>query len=676
MADETDKLAGIHERALRRFDLAAIPQQNIRAHSLECRRFISVPGAMWEGPWGEQFENSIKPEVDKISRGVEKVVTDYRANRIVPDFRPAGKGADPETANTLDGIHRADDYHFKAQQARDNAFEEAVTGGFGAYRLINDLADPYDKDSDEQRINPGMIIVDADQRVFFDPNSKLYDKSDAQWAFVLTAEVKASFEEEWPDMLAEWPEHRVEVAYDWFQPDIVIKAEYYEVEEENAKLYILKHRLTAEEERWWAEDTDDEELEERRTMGWLVDEDKRKRRRVRKYVMTGAEILEDCGTIAGDQIPVVPVYGKRYFVENVERWRGLVSKRMDAQRIYNSKIGKLAETDSLSPREKPIFLSEQMPPHLANLWSEQEQQRHPYALVDPVINPNTGEIVAMGPIGKIEPPQVGPVTATLLQIANGDLLEETNDGADEVIANTSAEAMDIAATRVDSKSGIFLDNMRQSVQREGEIYLSMAKDVYYEPGREVETMTQDGDDGTAKLVEKYTDASGTMRVRNDFTTGRYKVISDVTEATATRRDKTVKSALRTAEVALQAQDMELAQAAILTAIENQDGEGMDELKSFARRKGLSIGLFEPNEDEQAEMEQAAQNQQPDPMAQVAAAQAKELETSAAENMAKTEKIASDIELNRAKTIDTLAEAAKTAKDAEREDLAPPTDGGM
>jgi hypothetical protein len=138
---------GVHAKALRRFDSAAMPQQEIRAHALLCRRFISIPGAMWEGPWGEQFENSIKVEIDKLSKGVDKIVQDYRANRIVPDFRPSGGNSDQDTADTLDGMYRADSYHFKAQQARDNAFEEAACGGFGAYRLANDYADPADKDN-------------------------------------------------------------------------------------------------------------------------------------------------------------------------------------------------------------------------------------------------------------------------------------------------------------------------------------------------------------------------------------------------------------------------------------------------------------------------------------------------------------------------------------------------
>jgi hypothetical protein len=647
-----DALAEVHARALKRFDAAAQGQLEIRAHALLCRRFIAIPGAMWEGPWGEQFENSIKVEIDKLSKGVEKIIQDYRENRIKPDFRPAGGEANQDTADALDGIHRADDHKFSAQQARDNAFEEAVTGGFGAYRLANDLADPYDRDNDEQRINPALIIVDADQRVFFDPNSKLYDKSDALFAFVLTADSREAFEEDWPDAAADWPEPRLTQTFDWFTPDVVVKAEYYVKEDKAEKLLIFTHRLTDEEQRYWASEIETDEIEELKVRGWMLTTRKRQRCRVRKYVLSGAEVLEDCGYIAGDCIPIVPVYGKRYFVENQERFRGHVSKRIDAQRIYNGRVSKLAEIDALAPREKPIFASEQMPPHLQDLWARQEQERHPYALVNPLLNPVTGEIIAAGPIGKIEPPQLQPVTAALLQIASGDLTEETDDGADQVVANTSAEAMDIAAARVDAKSGIYLDNMRQSVKREGEIYLGMAREVYYEPGRTVETMSEDGDDGTATLHEAYTDASGAFKVRNDFAAGKYKVIADVTEATATRRDKTVKQMLNVATVAIQAQDMEGAQAAVMTATLNMDGEGLTDFQRWQRKRAIGLGLAEPNEEEQAQMEAAAeaQGQQPDPALILADAQAQALKGSAMKDAAQAQKTLADAVIARLKPI--------------------------
>jgi hypothetical protein len=652
----SDKLREVYDRAMRRFDETVLPQQEMRAEALTARRFISIPGAQWEGDWGEQYQNSIKVEIDKVSKGVEKIVRDYRENRIVPDFRPAGGNSDNHTANTLDGLHRADSYHFKAQQARDNAFEEAATGGFGAWRLRNEWADPFDKDSDAQRINPGMTIVDADQSVFFDGNSKLYDKSDARFAFVVTGMSRDAFEEAYPGCQTTWPDAMLKRTYDWFAPDINRVCEYYEVEDRDEKLLILTLPITGEEERHWSSDIDAEELTERKAKGWAVATRNQKRRRVHKYVLSGAEVMKDQGTIAGAMIPIVPVYGKRWYVDGIERFRGHVSKRMDSQRMYNAKVSKLSETDALAPREIPIFAASQMPPHLAELWAKQNIERHPYALVEPLFDPSNGQMISAGPIGKVEPPQLAPVTAALLQIASGDLMDDEQDGADEVKSNTSAEAMDIAAARIDAKSGLYLDNMRQSVQREGEIYLSMCTEVYSEEGRVVETMTEDGDDGEATLVESYTDDRGRYSVRNDFATGKYKVQASVTEATATRRDKTVRQMLNLAAISTEAQDLEGAQGAIITAALNMEGEGTDDFIAWQRKRALKLGLVKPTEEEAAQMAEAQQQQPPDPTQILSEAQAEALKAGAAKDLKLADKAEADTALSEARAIETLADA--------------------
>lgn len=657
---DADKLAEVHERAMKRFDACAWPQQELRAQSLAARRFVSIPGAQWEDEWGEQFANSIKVTVDKVSRGLRKIETDYRENRIVPDFRPDGPKADPETAETLDGMHRADGYRFKSQQARDNAAYEAFAGGFGAYRLTNEWEDEADKDNDHQRINPASIIVDADQSVYFDANARLYDKADARFCFVRTQMTRDAFEEDYgEEAISEFPDIGKWRMLDWFTAETRAIAEYYEVEEKTETLYVLTYTLSGKEERRWAADFDDGELEQMKADGWSAKRQRRKRRRVHKYILSGAEVLEDCGVIAGDMIPVVPVYGRRYFVDNLERWQGYVQDKMDAQRLYNSNVSKLAEMNSLSPREIPIFANEQMDPVSANNFARLNIDRLPYLTVEPLRDAE-GNVVQAGPLGYIKPPDLPPAMAALIQLANADLLEESQDGADTVKANTSAEAMDIAATRVDAKSGIYLDNFRQSVQREGEIYLSMCADVYVEAGRDVETMTEDGDDGQATLQQMRTEG-GKTRIVNDLIGGRYKVIASVTEATATRRDKTVKSMLRTAEIAIQAQDMELAQAAILTAVLNQDGEGIDDFHDWSRARALKLGLVKPNEDEQAAMAEQAQNQQPDPMAQVAEAQAAELMSSAQKNVAEVKETEADTALKMAKRDETLAKTMETLR---------------
>lgn len=657
---DADKLREVHKRAMTRFDDCAISTIGQRAWSLSARRFVTVPGAQWEGDWGEQFANTIMIEIDNVGRGLRKIENDYRENRIVPDFRPDGGKADQQTADMLDGLHRADSYRFKAQQARDNAFFEAVSGGMGAYRLTNEWEDEGDKDNDCQRVNPGALIVDADQSVFFDMNARFYDKSDARFAFVRTAFTVDAYHDRFGEGLAtEFPEAWTWKMRDWFRPDTVAVAEYYEREETSDTLWILTNQLSKEEKRLWSSEIEPGTLTELAKEGWTRRSQNRKRWRVHKYILSGAEVIEDRGLIAGEHIPIVPVYGRRYYVEGVEWWQGYVQSKMDAQRLFNSNVSSLAEINSLAPREVPIFDPEQIDPTQAAQWARANIDRLPY-LTAHALRDAEGTPVHMGPIGTINPPQLSPVKATLLQISKAELADDDGEGANEVKANTSAEAMDIAATRIDAKSGIYLDNMRQSVEREGVIYESMAREVYCEPGRKAETMTEDGDDGYAILHQQMTDpGTGKNAVINNLQSGRYKVIASVTEATSTRRDKTVRSMLNIAQIAMQAGDNELGGAAILTAISNTDGEGMDDFQAFARQKGLGIGLFKPNEEEQQAMDQASENQQPDPIAQVAEAQAADFAASAAKKQAEIPKIVADTALSKAKAISTMADAHAT-----------------
>lgn len=658
MADEQetsdDRLDRVHARGLRRFDVAVLPQIPLRAESLAARRFVEIPGAQWEGPWGEQFENSIRVEIPKIGRAIRKIETDYRQNRIVPDFKPDGGDSNQDTASTIAGMHRADSHRFGAQEARDNAFFEAIRGGFGAYRVTNVLEDEYDRDNDKQRINPGLLIADADQHVFFDPQSKRYDKADAKYAFVLLPYTPEAFTEEFGDAEpTSWPEGVLRPTFDWYRTETVMACEYYEKVDSAEKLFVLTQTLTGSQERYWRSEISDEELADKKLAGWSIQTQRRKRPRIFKYVLSGTRVLEDHGAIAGCRIPIVPVYGQRAFVDGQERFKGHVIDRMDAQRLYNSNVSRLAETNARSPQEIPIFAQEQMPPNLADLWAKAHIERYPYLLVNPLTGPN-GEIVSVGPIGYVKPPELAPVTSALLQISNNDLTEEDQDGADEVKANTSADAMDIAAARVDAKSGIYLDNMGLSLKCEGEIYIGMMGEIYVEPGRETETMTEDGDDGTATLMEQFTDARGVASIRNDFTRGRYKVLASVTEATATRRDKTVRVALNMAEAALRAQDMEFAQACLITAAMNTDGEGIEDLHEFARKRGIQIGLVEPNEEEAAQL--AEQQQQPDPAMILAEKQGNALDAQAEKDLADAEKKRAEIPLTNAKTIETLTDA--------------------
>lgn len=157
--------------------------------------------------------------------------------------------------------------------------------------------------------------------------------------------------------------------------------------------------LDGEEERYTQADFDaDETLEETlATLGTLEVRQKRvRRRKVHKYIMSGGGILEDSGYIAGKNIPIVPFYGKRWFVDNVEHCMGHVRLAKDPQRLKNMQLSKLGEVSALSSVEKPILVPEQVAGHQV-MWSEDNIRNYPYLLVNPVTGPN-GEQQISGPV--------------------------------------------------------------------------------------------------------------------------------------------------------------------------------------------------------------------------------------------------------------------------------------
>jgi len=608
---------------LRAFDTAATPQQEQRAQSLQARRFGSIPGAQWEGDGWDQFgSNMIRVEVNKTARGLEKITNDYRANRVTVNFRPVGD-ADEATAETLDGRFRADAYRSNAGQSFDNGFDEGASGGLGGWRLLNRYEDPYDPDNDHQVID-FLPIVDADQSVYFDPNSKSYDKSDAKWGCVVTAVARAAFDDEWgADRATDWPKGSPRpFLYEWFTPDIVRVCEWYQVEEKTEARITLTNKLTGEEIKVWESDVDADWLTDQKNAGWKRTDKQVKRKRVHKYILSGAEILSDEGLIAGSEIPIILFYGKRWFIDNQERFRGHVQLAMDPQRIYNSQVSRLVETAGTSPIKRPYFFPEQVEGHEKAL-AERSVERKAYNLLNPLLD-NEGNLAPVqGPIAYDEPAEVDQVAAALLQLTAADIAELTNadDGADEAKANISHEAMDLAATRTDEKSSGYMDNFRLSMEWCGKVYLGMAREIYVEEGRKIQTLTEDGEHSEATLLQPDTDDQGRFRIINDFTQGRFNVIADVTESSQTKRDKTVRKALGVAQIA--GAETPLGQAALITAVANMDGDGMDDFKKFTRKLGLQQGVFQPTDQEQQEMAQAAQQQQaqPDPAETVLLAQA-------------------------------------------------------
>jgi hypothetical protein len=233
---QSEKHKRIHAEALRGFSESESTLRDERRQCLEDRRFYTIAGAMWEGKLGEQFENKLKLEMNKIQLSIARIFSEYRNNRITVDFVSKDGTENGKLADTCDGLYRADEQDSTADEAYDNAFEEAVGGGFGAYRFRAVYEDEEDDDNDHQRIQIEPI-TDADTCVYFDLQAKRQNKSDAKQCWVLTSMTRDAYIEEYGDDPQSWPKDLDAMQFDWCAADLVYIAEYYKVEQKAQTVY-------------------------------------------------------------------------------------------------------------------------------------------------------------------------------------------------------------------------------------------------------------------------------------------------------------------------------------------------------------------------------------------------------------------------------------------------------
>jgi hypothetical protein len=524
--------------------------------------------------------------------------------------------------------------------------------GFGAWRLRTELEDEYAEDEEEEdyqriRFEP---IFDADSTVFFDLNAKRQDKSDAMFAFVLTAMTPEAYEAEWNDDPASWPKSVYMTQFDWSTQDAVYVAEYYVVEKRKEKVFIYADVLGNEEE-YTRDDLEDEEtaLMIAATGMTLVREQTRKLRKIHKWILSGGGVLEDSGYIAGSHIPIVPVYGKRWFVDNRERFMGAVRLAKDSQRLKNMQLSKLAEISAYSAARKPIMTPEQIAGH-ENVWGNDNVENYRYLLLNPVTD-GQGNEQPMGPIGYSEPPDIPQPLAALLQITEQDVadLMGMQDAAEEMTPNISGKAIELIQTRVDQNNFIYMSNMAKAVKRCGEIWLSMARDVYVERGRKMKTVAESGDIAGITLNTPTIDEETSATVyANDLERAKFDVAVTVGPSSESKRAGTVRSLVGMLQFAQN--DPEMSTVLTSMAMMNMEGEGLKDVRKFFRTRLVKMGAVEPNEEEMQAMEAELSAQEPDANAALLMAEAEKSQTQAllnvarvAETEAKTAKTMADID---------------------------------
>lgn len=640
---------------LQTFSIDQTASYEVRQQCIRDRRNAHITGALWEGEWSTYWANKPRLDLNPFTVALNRITAEYRQNRVQVDFRPKD-GMTDALSETLDGLLRADQEDSQAGEAYDNAFSEGIAGGIGAWRLCAEYEDEFDGDNDHQRIR-FEPIYDADINVIWDSGARRYDKSDAKRCYVLSSMPVHTFNERFPGHdPASWPRDDYTRFFDWYRVDSVTIAEYYEVVEKTER-FAFYESLTGEKVRVPVGDT--EARAELEATGHAFEKERRlKSRRVHKWIMSGSGILEDCGLIAGRHIPIVPFYARRFFIDGIERCEGHIRHSVDAARVKNMAVSRVAEISAVSPYRKPIFLAEQMAGH-ANMWATDHIDNNPFLLVNKVRNAD-GTETASGPLAYTEAPDLPPAVAGLVEFMGRDMeaLLGNAEAGEQIQSNVSAQAVELAQTSRDMRYAVYMDNFAKSMRRCGQIWLSMAQEIYVEEGRSMKTVTERGDIGRVTLMEPGMQ-DGVQIVANDIANAEMEVITDVGPAFTSRRDSTVRSLVGMMQFAQG--DPEVSNVLLSTALMNMEGEGLKDTRDWFRQRLLRIGAAKPTPEEQADMEAAAasQNAQPDPQQIATLAFAEREQAEAAQARANTLVKVADAGLKEAQTAKVQAETIST-----------------
>jgi hypothetical protein len=652
------RLTNLHQEALKQFDSIQSALRDERLQCLQDRRFYSLAGSQWEGPLGDIYENKPRMEVNKVHLSVIRIINEYRSNRVTVDFTPKDGGG-PEAdklAETCDALYRADEQDSVADEAYDNAFEEAVGGGIGAWRLRTAYEDEGDPENERQRIRIEPIF-DADSSVYFDLQAKRQDKSDARFAFVVYSMTREAYKAEFADDPTDWPKMVHQYEFDWQTPDVAFVAEYYRVDDVSETIRVFR-AIDDTEEKYRDSELTEDMLAELAAIGSIeVRQRKIKRKRVRKYLMSGGKVLEDAGYIAGECIPVIPNYGKRWFVDNVERCMGHVRLAKDSQRLKNMQLSKLAEISALSSVEKPILTPEQIAGHQV-MWSEDNIRNYPYLLINPVTGAD-GSTQIGGPVAYTKSAAVPPALAGLLQITEADMQEilGASQQADKMVSNTSGKAVELIQTRLDMQTFIYMSNFSKAMKRCGEVWLSMAREVYVEEGRKMKGIGPDGDPMQVTLMQPMITEAGEMALSNDLSAAKLDVNVEVGPSSSSKRAATVRALTGMMQIT---QDPETSQVLQAMAMMNMEGEGISDVRDYFRKRLVKMGVVKPTDEEAQEMMVELQGQPQDPNAVFLQAAAEEAQAKAAKARADVLNTVAQAELNQAKTVETLAKVGGEA----------------
>ena len=480
--------------------------------------------------WPVEIQNSRNVEarpcltINKIDAYIRQVTNQQRMQRPRIKVHPVNNLADYKIAQVIEGMTRHIEVNSNADTAYDTAFDYAVRMGWGYWRINTRYVS---EDSFDQEIY--IDTVDNPFTVYFDPNSILPDGSDAEKCLITTVMDKKVFKDYYPDAddgANFQPKSTGDDTASWVTKEDIRIAEYFYIEREKAKLYLLSDGT-----KQFADSASFFDRVEQAGLT-VIDERSSFRKAVKWCKMTAMEILEE-KVWAGKYIPVVPCYGAQVIVDDKRKKYGLVRFAKDPQRMYNFWRTSMTESVALAPKAKWLLAEGQDEGH-ENEWALANIKSSPvlrYKQTD-----IEGRAAPVPTRLQPEPPPAGVMEAAAAISNDLQMVLGILDPNQLPSGNISGKALQGQQSQTDLSNFHFYDNMTRSIRHTGKIILDLIPKIY-DTQRVMRIIGSDGQPDMTTINQK----SEVGEVLNDVTVGEYDVVMDTGPGFQSKRQQAVES---------------------------------------------------------------------------------------------------------------------------------------
>lgn len=479
-----------------------------------------------EKQWGEYIRNQRvndgKPTLvfNELFVAKQAIVNRQQTNKISIKVDQGNDEASKETAEFLQNATRAVEQKSKAYVAYEHAFDCAVSGGIGFFRILTDYESPYTFDQEpriERILNPFSVI--------YDRHSLRHDFQDAEHCSIFTKMPRDEHDKYADECGA--TKFNVINEKEFIGDDYVTIIEYFY--KDYTKKTLLKIQNGDEYVEVFKEDYPNlpKELEE------LIVDTRKVDVPTIKWVKTNGYDILDKTEWAGDFIPIIADIGKEIYVDGKRWFFGIARHAKDAQLMLNYWVSTQTELLGLISRSPWIGVKGSF---TDRKWLDANINNYAYLEYDLVVDEATGQIMP--------PPQRNNFDATGIQ----NLVQQSELASNYIKTTTGVYNASLGAPS-DEKSGRaierrnaqtevtnynFVNNLESAIEYAGTVLVNTIMKLWTEPSKK-RVMFENGEQKIVPINQRYMDKGIEKHI--DLTKGEYAVSVTAGANYATKRQE-------------------------------------------------------------------------------------------------------------------------------------------